>query len=210
MDGILAIAIGILLGALLMYWLFTLFYRKKTKERSSQQSIVLLEKMKKVCKLISVEGDFAEIYTYKNTKERFLSLYTSKKKALVVIRAKVHVGYDLSAISFEAKVDRKTIVLTHFPQPQVLSVESDLEFYDIKNDLFNSFSPDDHTQLNKEAKQHITEKVPESGLLETARKEALDAVFMMQNMVEAIGWNLDYTALEVDSKLPAPAETIKK
>jgi len=32
----------------------------------------------------------------------------------------------------------------------------------------------------------------------------------MQNMVEAIGWNLDYTALEVDSKLPAPAETIKK
>ncbi len=201
MDGFIAIMLGIAVGAILMYWVFSFFYRKKDKERTNSQSVILLEKMQKVCKLISVEGDFAEIYTYENTKERFLSLFTSKKKALVVIRAKVHVGYDLKAIEFRADTTKKRIVLSHFPEPKILSVEPELEFYDIKNGIFNSFSPDDLTQLNKEAKAHIREKVPQSGLLNAAKKEALDAVLMMQNMVDALGWELDHTALEVKNQI---------
>ena len=201
MDGFIAIMLGVAVGAILMYWVFSFFYRKKDKERTNSQSVILLEKMHKVCKLISVEGDFAEIYTYENTKERFLSLFTSKKKALVVIRAKVHVGYDLKAIEFRADTTKKRIVLSHFPEPKILSVEPELEFYDIKNGIFNSFSPDDLTQLNKEAKAHIREKVPQSGLLNAAKNEALDAVLMMQNMVDALGWELDYTALEVKNQI---------
>ena len=56
----------------------------------------------------------------------------------------------------------------------------------------------DLTELNKEAKAHIREKIPQSGLMETARHEALEAVLLMEKIVETIGWKLDYEALKLD------------
>lgn len=192
--------LGLVLGAILMYWLFTLFRKKRNKEVTLQQSTVLLEKIRSVCKLVSVEGDFAEIYHYENTKDSFMSLFRSKKKALIVIKAKAHIGYDLNKLELRADNENRKIILSHFPQPEVLSIEPDLQFYDIKNGIFNSFSPTDLTQLNQEAKEHIKNKIPESGLMETARKEALQAVFVVEKIVETIGWKLDYSALEISNR----------
>ena len=200
MGDIIELFLGLILGAIFMYWLFSLFRKKKSKELTKHQSTVLLEKIKSVCKLISVEGDFAEIYKYENTKERFMSLVSSKKKALIVINAKAQIGYDLQKILMHADEGNKKIILTNFPQPEILSIEPELEFYDIKNGLFNSFTPSDLTSLNQEAKKHIKEKIPESGLMETARREALEAVFLIEKIVETIGWTLDYSALEISAK----------
>lgn len=183
-----------------MYWLFSLFRKKRSKEITEHQSTVLLDKIRSVCKLVSVEGDFAEIYHYENTKDSFMSLLRSKKKALIVIKAKAHIGYDLSKLDLKADTETKRIILSHFPQPEVLSIEPDLQFYDIKNGIFNSFSPTDLTQLNQEAIHHIKEKIPESGLMETARKEALQAVLLVEKIVETIGWKLDYSALEISNR----------
>ncbi|HDZ06810.1 hypothetical protein LCGC14_0243420 [marine sediment metagenome] len=199
MDNIFDTILGLVLGAIGMYWLFTFFKGKKSKEITTHQSTVLLEKMKSVCKLITVEGEFAEIYKYENVKD-FLSLVSSKKKALVVIKAKAHIGYDLSKLLMHADEANKKIILDNFPQPEVLSIEPELEFYDIKSGFFNFFAPDDLTKLNAEAKKHIREKIPESGLMETARKEALQTVLIMEKIVETIGWKLDYTALKIPQK----------
>ncbi len=200
MDNILEVFLGLILGAIIMYWMFSLFGKKKNKELTEHQSTVLLEKIKSVCKLISVEGDFAEIYKYENTKERFLSLVSSKKKALIVINAKAQIGYDLQKILMHADIDKKKIILTNFPEPEVISIEPELEFYDIQNGLFNTFTPNDLTSLNKEAKKHIMEKIPESGLMDTAKREAIEAVLLIEKIVETIGWKLDYSALRIDEK----------
>ncbi len=200
MDSIFDTFLGLVLGVFTTYWAYTFFKRKQSKEVTIHQSTVLLEKIRSVSKLITVEGDFAEIYKYENTKERFLSLVSSKKKALVVINAKAQIGYDLKKVEITSDVDSKRIILTNFPQPEVLSVQPELEFYDIKNGMFNSFSPDDLTTLNNEAKNHILEKIPESGLMATARKEALQAVLLMESIVATIGWKLDYSALEIGDK----------
>ncbi|MEX0291516.1 MAG: DUF4230 domain-containing protein [Flavobacteriaceae bacterium] len=199
MDSIFELVLGLVLGAILMYWLYNFFSGKRSRELTKHQSTVLLEKIKSVCKLITVEGDFAEIYKYENTRERFLSLVSSKKKALIVIHAKAQIGYDLKKIKMQADIDQKKIVLTNFPKPEILSIEPDLEFYDIKNGLFNTFKPDDLTTLNQEAKEHIKEKIPESGLMETAGREALEAVLLIEKIVETIGWKLDYSALEIET-----------
>jgi hypothetical protein len=200
MDSIVEIFLGLILGAISMYWLFTLFSKKKSKELTEHQSTVLLEKIRSVCKLISVEGDFAEIYKYENTKERFMSLVSSKKKALIVINAKAQIGYDLKKIFMHADNEKKKIILTNFPEPEVISIEPELEFYDIQNGLFNSFTPNDLTSLNKEAKKHILEKIPESGLMDTAKREAVEAVLLIEKIVETIGWKLDYSALKIPEK----------
>jgi hypothetical protein len=180
--------------------MFSLFRKKRSKELTEHQSTVLLEKIKSVCKLISVEGDFAEIYKYENTKEHFMSLVSSKKRALIVINAKAQIGYDLQKIFMHADNEKKKIILTNFPEPEVISIEPELEFYDIQNGLFNTFTPNDLTSLNKEAKKHILEKIPESGLMDTAKREAVEAVLLIEKIVETIGWKLDYTALKIPEK----------
>lgn len=200
MDNMLEAFLGLILGAILMYWMFSFFRFKKSKELTEHQSVILLEKIRSVCKLISVEGDFAEIYRYENTKERFLSLVSSRKKALIIINAKAHIGYDLKKVLMHADTGKKKIILTNFPEPEVLSIEPELQFYDIQNGMFNSFSPDDLTSLNQEAKKHIREKIPQSGLMLTARKEALQAVLLIEKIVETIGWKLDYSALEISNR----------
>lgn len=200
MDNIFDTVLGLILGAIATYWTYTFFKKKQSKEVTLHQSTVLLEKIRSVSKLVSVEGEFAEIYKYENTKERFLSLVSSKKKALIVINAKAQIGYDLKKVEINSDVDNKRIILTNFPQPEILSIEPELEFYDIKNGMFNSFSPDDLTTLNNEAKNHIKDKIPESGLMETARKEALQAVLLIESIVATIGWELDYSALKIQDK----------
>lgn len=206
MNALVELLTGILLGGIAMYWLLSLFSRKKGKEQTSEQAIVLLEKIKRVCKLITVEGEFAEIYTYQNTKERFLSLLSSKKKALIVIKAKAHIGYDLKQLKLTADAATKTITITHFPTPEILSIEPELEFYDIQNGLFNSFSPEDLTALNSDAKKHIREKIPQSGLMTTARSEVLEALLVMESIVATIGWKLSYPELTISQEERAAIE----
>lgn len=200
MDSVLLAFLGLILGAILMYWLYSFFNVKKKKELVEHQSTVILDKIKSVCKLVSVEGDFAEIYKYENSKEGFLNILSSKKKALVVINAKAQIGYDLKKLKIEADTNTKRVILKSFPEPEVLSIEPELQFYDIKNGLFNTFSPDDLTQLNLKAKEHIHEKIPESGLLDSAKKEALQAVLLIEKIVETIGWKLDYSAIKIPNR----------
>ncbi|OEK07776.1 hypothetical protein A8C32_14895 [Flavivirga aquatica] len=193
--------LGIIIGGLSSLGVVTYFKSIKKKELVNAQSTILLDKIKTVCKFITVEGDFAEIYHYEDVKERFLKLISSKKKALVVINAKAHVGYDLSKIILKAENDKKEITLQHFPQPEILSIETNLNYYDKSDGLFNKFEATDLTDLHNEAKLHIQDKIPESGLIEVAKKEALETISLMESIVETIGWKLDYTALEIeDSK----------
>ena len=198
--------LGIIIGALISIGVVTYFRSVKRKQLVNSQSVLLLEKIKTVCKFITVEGDFAEIYHYEDVKERFLKMVTSKKKALVVINAKAHVGYDLSKIKLTSDKESKTIFLEHFPQPEVLSIETNLNYYDKKDGYFNKFDATDLTELHHEAKHHIQEKIPESGLIQIAQKEALETISLIETIVETIGWKLDYTSLKIEEK---PVKLIK-
>ncbi|GAA3597171.1 DUF4230 domain-containing protein [Flavivirga amylovorans] len=192
--------LGIIIGVLTTLGIVTYFKSLKKKQLVKSQSVLLLNKIKTVCKFITVEGDFAEIYHYEDVKERFLKLISSKKKALVVVNAKAYVGYDLSKIELLADNDKKKILLQHFPQPEVLSIETNLNYYDKSDGLFNKFEATDLTDLHNEAKSHIQDKIPESGLIQIAQKEALETILLMETIVETIGWKLDYSALKIDEK----------
>jgi len=194
------VILGIVIGALLSWVSVGYMKSVKKKQLVNTQSTILLDKIKKVCKFITVEGDFAEIYQYEDVKERFLKLISSRKKALVVIKAKAHVGYDLSKIDLKADTEKKKIILKGFPEPEVLSIETNLNYYDKSEGLFNKFEAADLTGLHNEAKIHIQEKIPESGLLEMARREVLETISLIETIVETIGWKLDYSALEISEE----------
>lgn len=187
--------LGLFLGAIITYWVLKYIKIQKSKDMTNAQSVIIMERIRKVWKLITVEGEFAEIYHYENTKERFMSMVSSKKKAILLINAKAYVGYDLSKIKMEAVNEKKVIKLTDFPEPQILSLETDLKYYDKKEGLFNKFDSTDLTEVNSQAKEHVMLKIPESGLFDTAKSEALEAVLLIENIVETIGWTLDYQDL---------------
>ncbi|MEF3077827.1 DUF4230 domain-containing protein [Winogradskyella poriferorum] len=190
----------IIISILVTLGLVTIFRQWKIKKKTNEQSIVLLDKIKRVCKFITVEGDFAEIYHYEDVKEKFLKLISSRKKALVVINAKAHVGFDLSKVQMQSDLKSKTVVLSHFPQPEVLSIESDINYYDKQDGMFNKFEASDLTELHTKAKEHIMDKIPESGLYNVAKLEALEAIQLIENLVQTIGWTLDYSALKVEGE----------
>jgi predicted SPOUT superfamily RNA methylase MTH1 len=180
--------------------LVTIYKQWKTEKITNAQSILLLDKIKRVCKFITVEGEFAEIYHYEDVKQKALKLISSRKKALVVINAKAHVGFDLNKVKMNSNSKTKTVVLTHFPEPEVLSIESDINYYDKQDGMFNKFEAADLTELHTKAKAHIKDKIPESGLYNVAKQEALEAIQLIENLVETIGWKLDYSALEIEAK----------
>ncbi len=190
----------IIISILVTLGLVTIYKQWKTKQTTTAQSILLLDKIKRVCKFITVEGDFAEIYHYEDVKEKFLKMISSRKKALVVINAKAHVGFDFSKVQMSSNLKAKTVVLTHFPQPEVLSIESDINYYDKQDGMFNKFEAADLTELHTKAKAHIRDKIPESGLYNVAQQEALEAIQLIENLVQTIGWELDYSALKIEEK----------
>ena len=195
------IIFAIIFGVLSALGVSTYIKHIQNKKLAQTQSVILLEKIKKVCKFITVEGDFAEIYHYEDVKERFLKLVSSTKKALVIIDAKAHVGFDLSKIDMVANPETKLITLKHFPQAEILSIETNLKYYDKQDGIFNKFQATDLTALHNEAKLHIREKVPQSGLFQIAQKDALESILIIEGIVQTIGWTLDYSALEIDTTI---------
>jgi hypothetical protein len=192
--------IGLAVGAVVAYFIFARFNKQKSKSKTNEQSLVIMDKIKSVCKFITVEGDFSEIYHYENLKEKYLSLLLGKKKAIVLVNAKAHVGFDLSKIRMSSENDKKTIVLTNFPQPELLTVETDFKYYDKREGWANPFTTSDLTDINRDAKNYIVDKIPQSGLMDQAKKEALDTILLMEKIVETIGWRLDYTALTLEDR----------
>jgi len=192
--------IGLAVGAVVAYFIFARFNKQKSKSKTNEQSLVIMDKIKSVCKFITVEGDFSEIYHYENLKEKYLSLLLGKKKAIVLVNAKAHVGFDLSKIRMNSENEKKTIVLTNFPQPELLTVETDFKYYDKREGWANPFTTSDLTDINRDAKNYIVDKIPQSGLMDQAKKEALDTILLMEKIVETIGWRLDYTALTLEDR----------
>lgn len=200
MFELILLIIGIIVGAVFAYFITNKWFKDKSKSKTEVQASILLDKIKTVCKLVVVEGEFAEIYNHKQNKDYLFGLFSSSKKALVIVNAKVHVGFDLKKILLSADTNKKTIVLKQFPEPEVISFENNFKFYDIEDGIFNKFKPEELSQINEDSKQFILEKIPNSSLMDTAKKEAMQSIFIMENIVQTIGWKMDYSALKIDSK----------
>lgn len=189
--------LGLAGGAVVSYFILQKFSSVQKKHLIENQSVILLDKIKKVTKLITVEGDFAEIYHHEDKQNKFLGLISSKKKAIILINAKTHIGFDFRKVKMISDTKKKTIVLSQFPEPEVLSIEPNIRFYDIQDGFLNKFSSEDLTIVNQAAKEHILQKIPESNLMQAANNEALEAIALLESLVATIGWKLDYSALEL-------------
>ena len=183
--GLLVLLLGIFaLGA----WLGKLYFFSAEATQKEEKAEVLLERIKTVAKLITVEGYFTEVYDYKDYWRYDVSPF--RKKALLRVRAKVSVGYDLSRVAMEARPEDRTIVISNLPDPEILSIDHEIDYYDITEGTFNSFTESDYTMLNRRAKSFIEEKARESDLLLSAEKQGNQMLDMMRFLAENAGWRV--------------------
>ena len=156
--------------------------------QAKEQSQVLLEKVKSVYKLVTIEGHFSEVYDYEDYWGYDFSPF--RKKALIRVKAKVSVGYDLELMKIEALPEQQKIIITQLPEPAILSVDHTLDYYDITQGTFNPFTKEDYNKMNAKAKEFIVQQAEKSDLVATAKQQSNQALEMMRFMVEHAGWEL--------------------
>lgn len=165
------------------------FYYLSARQRPVENADVLLEKIQAVTKLITVEGQFSEVYNYSEYQGYFTFFWD--KKVLVRARATVSAGYDLAQIQVTADALTKTIRMTALPEPQILSVDHTLDYYDISQGIFVRFSPEDYNRINQRAKDLIRDQAMKSHLLPAAREQTGKITEMVRFMTENAGWKFE-------------------
>jgi len=149
---------------------------------------VVLDKIQKVFKLVTVEGHLSEIYDYKDYYNWDVSFF--RKKALVRVNAKVMAGFDFEKVKLTVDEDSKTIYIGDFPEAEILSMEHDLDYYDISQGSFNTFSSKDYNQINKNVKEFARAKAIDSKLLESAEEQKEEIIDMLKTIIQATGWKV--------------------
>ncbi|WP_080238997.1 DUF4230 domain-containing protein [Spirosoma rigui] len=152
-----------------------------------RDSVILLERIEKVFKVVMAEGYFSEIYNYQDQK-KILYLLNDPKKAMVIAKSKVLVGFDFAKVRFRATENGdKTLIIDAFPEPEVLSIDTDYNFYDIQAGYLNHFSGEDYTKILEEAKQAMNERAMHSDLPKIANNQIQ---YMMYQLASSMGWQL--------------------
>lgn len=136
----------------------------------TESSHTIAESMRKVFKVVSAEGHFNEIYNYEETTKLF-NFIPSKKKALVIVQAKVLVGYDFEKFQWEVDVQNRKVKLLNFPAPEILSTETDYKYYNIEEQFFNLFSKEDLAKIQQNGKRQVIEAAKKSHLPEVAAEQ---------------------------------------
>lgn len=140
------------------------------RDETTVQTHTIVQSIERVFKVVTAEGHFSEVYDYENTTHT-LSIIPSTKKALIIVNAKVLMGFDFKKMQFEVDEDRRQIKIISFPAPEILSIEPDLKYYNLENGLLNKFSNQDLTRLQVDAKNKIRESVQKSELPQIAQKQ---------------------------------------
>lgn len=190
---------------------FTLFRNQPAPESTIQNSTVLLNKVEEVCKLVTVEGHFSELYDETNIR-RFTvyvpmpSTFAFSKKAMLQVEGKVLVGYDMKSIKIVADSTNKQVVLSNIPEPQILSVDHSIAYKNLTESFFNSFDPEDYTRLNANAKAMLKEKAQDSELMKKARFEGNQLIDIIDFIVRSAGWTL--WVHPADQTAPVPIDSL--
>lgn len=163
-----------------------------------QEHSTLIEKqIKNVSKLVVTEGNFSEVFSYKNSKAVFGDLIEVEKKALVVVNAEVTVAYDLSKIEFNLDEENKTLTITKIPE-QEIKIFPELEYYDVQADFLNPFEAEDYNAINKKVKQQITKKINASNLKSNAENRLISELSKFYILTNSLGWTLQYNQKTID------------
>lgn len=178
--------------AVILFAGFWFFYQGKQEREELRASSELIQKqVNQVGKLIVTEGYYSKVFTFKNSQSLFLNLFSSDKKALVVVNTKATVEYDLRQLEVEIHEAEKTLVLKKIPEP-VLNIYPEIEYYDVTQDYFNAFDAKDYNKIKSSVTSQIRTQIEKSDLMENSRERLMVELTNLFVLTKSMGWTLMY------------------
>jgi hypothetical protein len=196
------IIISLMIGALITYLSLQLRKARNNSESIKTSSYTVIESIKRVFKIVVAEGQMNEIFNYENTK-KLLKVIPSTKKALVIVRANVLIGYDVNKCKWEIDEEKRVIKLVYFPKPEILSLETDFNYYYFEDDLFNFISRKDLQDIQYLAKEQVKKAVLQTDLLKIASEQMK---LLLGEITTLNNWQIDNIALIDNYSYPQEEE----
>jgi hypothetical protein len=184
MTGLLLI--GLLLGGVITFLILKLAASQR-KNVVKESSHTVIESIRKVFKIVCAEGQLNELYNFEETK-KFLGFIPSTKRALVIIEAKVLIGYDFEKCVWEADDVNQKIKLVSFPDPEILSIETDYKYYDFDEGIFNLLNRQDLTTIQENGKKQVELAAIKSHLPKIAADQMRT---ILKEVVQSKNWQLE-------------------
>ncbi|MCB9202665.1 MAG: DUF4230 domain-containing protein [Flavobacteriales bacterium] len=178
--------LGVSIGIFLAY-LFLVFKRKRVIRNDAE---IVMTNIKRVSKLITVEGEFSEVYQHRHKGDYFFKILKSEKKAIVIVKAKVLMGYNLDKMKFTIDEIQKKIIINQKPEIEILHLSTEMEYFDIKNGTLNRFSKDELNEIKEDAREFMVKKIHDSDLPKLALEQGSEGIKLIEQTSESLGWKL--------------------
>lgn len=182
------------------------FYKScmKPKEKVAQiDTTLVIERIEKVMKLVSVEGHYTELLKYDKSTFDFPGF---RKKALVQVNGRVLVGYDMEKFSMNYDIDKKVLNIQQLPAPEILAIETNTKYFDMEQGIFNSFTKDELTLIDKKSKEVIRNKALADQLIQAAEEQKNELLMMVLEPLMLSGWKITVNGKELQN----PSVTLNK
>jgi hypothetical protein len=183
--------------------LLAIIYRVFFTSKSAEVDIAattIMKSVESISKLMVLEGQFTETYTYQERSKVFFDLIPQEKKAIVILNAKVLIGYDLKKMVIFIDKENKKLLIEKLPKEEV-NIIPDLKFYDVQTSTFTNFTKDDINKVQEDAKDKIEQQIDQSNLRVQARQRLLENLSSVINLTQAIGWTVEDKTNELDKVL---------
>lgn len=192
------IIIGVLLTLIFVFAFRYCENKKENREQLTENTALIQLQLKNVGKLIVTEGHFSQVFTYEDSKKYFFDAVSARKKAIVIVNAKVTVAYDLSQIETSIDEEKKTVSITYIPEEEI-SIHPTIEYYDVTQDYLNQFEARDFNIVKSKVDQLIKEKIENSGLKSNAQNRLISELQKVYILTNTMGWTLKYNSEVVQS-----------
>ena len=196
---------NILFGAVLtLLIVFGLRYCEHTQDEKEQlrANTALIEKqIKNVGKLIVTEGNYAQVFTYEDSKKFYVDILSATKKALVVVNAEATIAYDLSEVTTEIDELTKTVRITYIPEPE-LKINPNIEYYDVQQDYLNQFNARDYNIIKRRVQEGLEKEIKSSTLYTNAQNRLISELSKIYLLTSSLAWTLEYNGNVIDESHP--------
>ena len=150
----------------------TFFVTNKFHEQELYSASGVLEQVKDISELNTVEMYFNEIIDFKNAKlfNNFQIPFT-EKSFIFTVKSKVKAGVDLSSIDEgDIAISGKSLIIK-LPNPKITSKEIlSYKVYDEKNGLFNEVTTEDTLKALELFEKDMEEQALSSGIIEKSKE----------------------------------------
>lgn len=185
------IVLGIVIAVFLVFGLRYCEHQKDEHEQLEANTALIQKQLQNVGKLIVTEGTYAQVFSYKDSKKFYLDLFSSDKKALVIVNAKASISYDLSKVKTTIDAENKTVTITSIPEPE-LTINPNIEYYDVTQDYLNQFDASDYNKIKKRIEADLRKKIEASSLKTNAKNRLISELQKIYILTHSMGWILQY------------------